>query len=169
MFVIKWLVRYWKEWEKHSDKSEREREREGRGGDRTGQTDRQTERRDRDRQREREKENCVLILILTTLKHYTICYRGFYLALSESRGLEFKAPTVPIKRLVFVPNKQVWVFSIRVGKKLTDSHTIYDTNKNDMAKFQIKSIKSIQILLFPYVNKGHCTVLTGKAWLHYDN
>lgn len=115
MFVIKWLVRYWKEWEKHSDKSEREREGgEGRGQDRTGQ-DRQTERRDRDRQREREKENCVLILILTTLKHYTICYRGFYLALSESRGLEFKAPTVPIKRLVFVPNKQVWVFSIRVG------------------------------------------------------
>lgn len=114
MFVIKWLVRYWKEWEKHSDKSERERE----GGEGTGQdrTDRQTERRDRDRQREREKENCVLILILTNLKYYTICYRGFYLALSESRGLEFKAPTVPIKRLVFVPNKQVWVFSIRVGK-----------------------------------------------------
>lgn len=118
MFVIKWLVRYWKEWEKHSDKSEREREGgEGRGQDRTGQ-DRQTDRKKgyRDRQREREKENCVLILILTTLKHYTICYRGFYLALSESRGLEFKAPTVLIKRLVFVPNKQVWVFSIRVGK-----------------------------------------------------
>lgn len=139
--------------------NQKEREREGRGGDRTGQTDRQKGGIEIDR----EKENCVLILILTNLKHYTICYRGFYLALSESRGLEFKAPTVPIKRLVFVPNKQVWVFSIRVGKKLTDSHTIHDTNKDDMAKFQIKSIKSIQILLFPYVNKGHCTVLTGKA------
>lgn len=101
------------EWEKHSDKSEKKREG---GGEGTGQTYRQTEMRDRDRQREREKENCVLILILTNLKHYTICYRGFYLALSESRGLEFKAPTVLIKRLVFVPNKQVWVFSIRVGK-----------------------------------------------------
>lgn len=158
MFVIKWLVRYWKEWEKHSDKSEKEREG---GGEGTGQRDRQK----RGIEIDREKENCVLILILTNLKHYTICYRGFYLALSESRGLEFKAPTVPIKRLVFVPNKQVWVFSIRVGKKLTDSHTIYDTNKDDMAKFQIKSIKSIQILLFLYVNKGHCTVLTGKASL----
>lgn len=158
MFVIKWLVGYWKKWEKHLDKSERESEGEGTG----------------DRQKggieiDREKENCVLIYILTNLKHYTICYRGFYLALSESRGLEFKAPTVLIKRLDFVPNKQVWVFSIRVGRILTDSHTIYDTNKNDMAKFQIKSIKSIQILLFLYVNKGHCTVLTGKAWLHYDN
>lgn len=95
--------------------NQKKRERgEERGQDR--HTDRQTEMRDRDRQREREKENCVLILILTNLKHYTICYRGFYLALSESRGLEFKAPTVLIKRLVFVPNKQVWVFSIRVGK-----------------------------------------------------
>lgn len=101
------------EWEKHSDKSEREREGgEGRGQDRTGQTDRQKGGIEIDR----EKENCVLILILTNLKHYTICYRGFYLALSESRGLECKAPTVLIKRLVFVPNKQVWVFSIRVGK-----------------------------------------------------
>lgn len=41
MFVIKWLVRYCKEWEKHSDKSEKERE-EG-GGDRT---DRQTDRKE---------------------------------------------------------------------------------------------------------------------------
>lgn len=89
--------------------------------------------------------------------------------MSESRGLEFKAPTVPIKRLVFVPNKKVWFISIRVGKKLTDSHTTYDTYKDDMAKFQIKSIKSIQILLFLYVNKGHCTVLTGKACLHFDS
>lgn len=82
--------------------------------------------------------------------------------MSESRGLEFKASTVLIKRVVFVPNKQVRFFSIRVGKKL-QILTQYDTNKIDMAKYQTKSIKSIQILLFLHTNTGHCTELTGKA------
>lgn len=56
MFVIKWLVRYWKEWEKHSDKSEREREGgEGTGQDRTGQTDRQKGGIEIDREKERKR------------------------------------------------------------------------------------------------------------------